>query len=175
MNEVNYNYETGSSVEIKFKQTHPDGILPKRNHDNRLTGDAGFDIFAIKDTVIPASKSIKTDTGEYVTFIGNNIVPVGITVASITPGYWFRIEPRSGLGFSKGIQPHLGVIDNGYRGDLGVKLYNLTGIDVTINRGQACAQFVVYKMINTTVDWSTNINSTDRGEKGFGSSDLIGL
>ena len=171
MNECNINICESDQVTIKFKKTHPDAILPKRNHDDTLTGDVGFDLFAVKDTRIPSSKTIETGWGETVAVIGNNIADVGITVADITPGYWFRIEARSGLGFSKGIQPHFGVIDNPYRGDLGVKLYNLTGKDVVINKGQACAQLVVYKMINTKVEWADEISETERGAKGFGSSD----
>lgn len=171
MNSANYNITTEPFVEVKFKKTHPDAILPRRKNNDQLTGDVGFDLFAVEDTRIPASKCRETGWGETVVNIGNNIVPVGITVADITPGYWFRIEGRSGLGFSKGAQPHFGVIDNPYRGDLGVKLYNLTGKDVVIKKGQACAQFIIYKMIPTIVEWSDEVTETIRGAKGFGSSD----
>ena len=101
-------------MEVKFKKTHPDAKLPVKNHPDNLTGDAGFDLFAVDSIQIPARSS--------------KVVPVGLKLASITPGFWFRIEPRSGLGFKKSLQPHLGVIDNGYRGDLGIKVYNFSEV-----------------------------------------------
>ena len=146
-------------VEIRVKKTSPDAILPKKNNTNSWTGDAGFDLFAIEDVYIPPRGSV--------------IVNVGLQLAYVTPGYWFRIEPRSGLGFKKGLQPHLGIIDNGYRGDLGVKIYNFSASETYINKGQGVAQLIAYKMLNTVVLETEEIdNSTDRGAKGFGSSDV---
>lgn len=144
-------------MEIKFLKTHPDAILPKRNHESPVVGDAGFDLFAVEDTVIMPGNSA--------------VVPVGLTLARITPGYWFRIEARSGLGFKHGIKPHFGVIDNGYRGDLGVKLYNDGPSHVTILKGQGCAQFVIFEMIDCEVAFTEEIEESERGKKGFGSSD----
>ena len=82
------------------------------NNKEPGTGDTGFDLVAVEQTTILQR--------------GSAVVPVGLTLADITPGYWIRIEPRSGLGFKHNLQPHLGVIDNGYRGDLAVKLYNFS-------------------------------------------------
>ena len=84
-------------VDVQFVKTHEDAILPKKNHNEILTGDAGYDLFAVVDVTIPPRES--------------NIVPVGLEVGYITPGYWFRIEARSGLGFKYGLTPHFGVID----------------------------------------------------------------
>ena len=93
---------------IKFKKTHPDAVLP----DRKSNGNAGYDLTAVGKVTIPAH--------------GSGIVPIGVTVADTPFGIWYLILPRSGLGFKHGIQPHLGVIDNNYRGDLAVKLYNFT-------------------------------------------------
>lgn len=160
MNEQNVNYSFSNfqePVEVKFLKTDDNAILPRKAHPDPSTGDTGYDLFAVKDTVIPARSSA--------------VVPVGITLAYLTPGYWFRIEPRSGLGFKHSLQPHLGVIDNPYRGDLGVKLYNFSDNDVTIEAGKACAQFALYEIVNSVVEWADEISETDRGESGFGSSD----
>jgi len=153
---VNWNFVENADVNIKFKKTHVDAILPRKAHPNPDTGDSGFDLFAVEDTTIPAR--------------GSAVVPVGLTLADITEGFWFRIEPRSGLGFKHNLQPHLGIIDNPYRGDLGVKLYNFSDKDVTIEKGIACAQFVVYENIHTSVEFAEEVSSTDRGEAGFGST-----
>lgn len=87
-----------SEVEIKFVRTHPDAKLPKANNPSPLTGDTGYDIYSVEDKIIPAK--------------GNAVIDVGLKVGYITPGYWFTIAPRSGLGFKHSIQPHLGIIDN---------------------------------------------------------------
>ena len=63
----------------------------------------------------------------------------------------------------------------GYRGDLGIKMYNLSDKTAIIQKGQACAQFIVYKMIPTRVDWAYEKTESTRGEKGFRSSDKNGL
>lgn len=154
---VNWNIVDKPAIKVKFLKTHDDAVLPKVNNNAWATGDSGYDIFSVEDVVIPAR--------------GTTVAPVGITVADISPGYWFRIEPRSGLGFKHNIQPHLGVIDNQYRGDLGVKLYNFSDTDVTIEKGKAVAQFVVYPLLQVDVDWSEEVTETNRGAKGFGSSD----
>lgn len=146
-------------MQIQFIKNHSDAKLPSKNHSNSLTGDAGLDLFSVEDVIIPPHSSA--------------IVNIGIQLGGITPGYWFRIEPRSGLGFKKNLQPHLGVIDNGYRGDLGVKLYNFSDVAQTISKGQGVAQAIVYKMIPTEVSFITKeeAGQTERGTKGFGSSD----
>ena len=142
---------------VKFVKTHPDAQLPKANVSAEHaigTGDTGYDLTAVEDVQI-------SRTG---------LVPVGLTLAYIEKGFWFRIEPRSGLGFKHHLQPHLGVIDNGYRGDLGVKLYNFGQEPYFVKKGDRIAQFVVYPLIQPQCSWADEIAESDRGDKGFGSS-----
>jgi len=137
---------------LKFEKTHVDAILPVKNHDN----DTGMDVTSIEDMTIPAR--------------GSAVVGVGLKFAYIEPGFWVKVEGRSGLGFKHGIMPHSGIIDEGYRGDAGVKLYNLTDVDYNVKAGERIAQFVIYA--NYPVDVSEgSVVDSDRGEKGFGSSD----
>ena len=141
---------------VKFVKTHPDAQLPKANNSEIGTGDSGYDLVAVEDVLIKADSSA--------------VVPVGLTLAYIEPGFWFRIEPRSGLGFKHNLQPHLGVIDNGYRGDLGVKLYNFGDTAYTINKGDRIAQLVVYPLLQPQCEWANEAEDSNRGESGFGSS-----
>lgn len=168
-------------VDIKFVKTHKLAKLPTRGHDNIPlteeyintlkpltpyldepitevfgTHDTGYDIYCVEETKVPAR--------------GSAVVPTGIKVGFITPGYWFKIEARSGLGFKKGLEPHPGIVDNQYRGDLGVKLFNLTDEDYTFSVGERIAQIVVYDLIDTKISWIDKVNDTARGEKGFGST-----
>lgn len=141
---------------IKFKKTNPDAILPKRNHDNMDgTGDTGYDVYSVEDKVIPAR--------------GSAVVDVGLEFAYIEPHYWVKIEGRSGLGFKHDIIPHGGIVDNAFRGNAGVKLRNLSDKDYEVKKGDRIAQFVVYPLIDAEIS-EGNIEVTDRGAKGFGSS-----
>jgi len=145
---------------IQFVKTHENAILPKKAHPNPLTGDAGYDIFLTEDVEIMPRKSV--------------IVNVGLKVGFITPGYWFGIEGRSGLSFNKDITPFLGIIDNSYRNNVGIKIYNNSYDVQTVKKGQGIAQFIVYEMIDCDVEWTDKVSKVDensRGEKGFGSSD----
>ena len=139
---------------VKFVKTHPDAQLPKANNSEIGTGDSGYDLTAVEDVQISRC----------------GVVPVGLTLAYIEEGFWFRIEPRSGLGFKHSLQPHLGVIDNGYRGDLGVKLYNFGHDSYIVKKGDRIAQFVVYPLIHPQCEWAEEVVESDRGNKGLGSS-----
>jgi len=136
---------------LKFEKTHEMAKLPTKNHES----DTGYDVYSIEDKVVPAR--------------GSTVVGVGLKFADIPEGYWVKVESRSGLGFKHGITAHPGIIDNGYRGDAGIKLYNLTDTDYHIKSGDRIAQFVVYMNFGMQVEWGT-VQETARGEKGFGSS-----
>jgi deoxyuridine 5'-triphosphate nucleotidohydrolase len=152
---MNYNDTKDKIVQylpvMKFEQTHPDAKLPSKNHEN----DTGYDVYSVEEIVIPARGSV--------------VVNVGLKFAFIPEGYWVKVESRSGLGFKHGVSAHPGIIDNGYRGDAGIKLYNNTDIDYNVQKGDRIAQFVLYFNIHMPVEWGKVVES-DRGEKGFGSS-----
>jgi dUTP pyrophosphatase len=137
---------------VGFKKTHPKAQLPLR----KGSGNAGYDLSAVESVLIPAR--------------GSAVVPIGLTVASVPFGVWFLILPRSGMGFNHGIQPHLGVIDNNYRGDLSVKLYNFTDKDYQVSEGDRIAQIAYYPLLTLDPEWKEEVESTDRGANGFGSS-----
>jgi deoxyuridine 5'-triphosphate nucleotidohydrolase len=137
---------------ISFKKTHPDAQLPFRKRAN----DTGFDLFSVEDVIIPAK--------------GDANIPTGITVAKVPMSVWFLILPRSGMGFKYGIQPHLGVIDNPYRGDLAVKLYNFSDQDYKVSKGDRIAQIAYFPLIVLESEWTEEVEDTDRGDKGFGNS-----
>ena len=138
-------------MELRFEKTNSNAVLPGKNHDN----DTGLDVTSVVDVTIPAK--------------GSAVVDVGLKFSFIEPGFWVKIEGRSGLGFKHGIMPHPGIIDEGYRGDAGVKLYNLTDKDYEVKVGDRIAQFVVYSNHPVNVAEGTVVQS-DRGDKGFGSS-----
>jgi dUTP pyrophosphatase len=136
---------------LKFEKTHESAKLPSKNHES----DTGYDVYSVEDAVIPARSS--------------KVVGVGLKFAYIPEGYWVKVESRSGLGFKHGISAHPGIIDSGYRGDAGIKLYNHTDTDYEVKAGDRIAQFVIYFNIHMPVEWG-KVEESDRGEKGFGSS-----
>jgi deoxyuridine 5'-triphosphate nucleotidohydrolase len=136
---------------LKFEKTHPDAQLPSKNHES----DTGYDVYSVEEKLIPAR--------------GSAVVNVGLKFADIPEGYWIKVESRSGLGFKYGVSAHPGIIDNGYRGDAGIKLYNNSDTDYTVQKGDRIAQFVIYYALHMSVEWGNTVESS-RGEKGFGSS-----
>ena len=136
---------------VKFKKTNDKAVIPSKNNES----DTGLDVTSVEHKVIPAR--------------GSAVVDVGLKFAFIDLGFWVKVEGRSGLGFKHGIIPHPGIIDQGYRGDAGIKLYNNTDKDYEVKAGDRIAQFVVYRNYPVEVSEGKIVESA-RGEKGFGSS-----
>ncbi len=144
------------TISVSFLKTHEDARLPERNNKQQAVGDTGYDIYAIESVIVPANSTAN--------------VPVGLEIAYIEPGYWIRIESRSGMFFKYGITSFAGVIDCSYRGKLGVALINNTNTDYHVSKFDRIAQLVLYKLLEPSISWSTTKDITSRGDKGFGSS-----
>ena len=99
------------------------------------------------------------------------IVGTGLKIA-LPEGYEAQVRPRSGLAAKHGITVlnAPGTIDADYRGEIGVILVNLSNEPFTIQPGERIAQLVVAR--NSQVKWSPveSLDSTQRGEGGFGST-----
>ena len=94
--------------------------------------------------------------------------------AQLEKGYEIQVRPRSGLALKKGITVlnSPGTIDADYRGEIGVILINLSNDDFIINSGDRIAQLVVSKHEQPNLEQTDSLDSTLRGEKGFGSTGL---
>ena len=92
--------------------------------------------------------------------------------AQLEKGYEIQVRPRSGLALKKGITVlnSPGTIDADYRGEIGVILINLSNDDFRINSGDRIAQLVVSKHEQPNLEQRDSLDSTLRGEKGFGST-----
>jgi dUTP pyrophosphatase len=97
------------------------------------------------------------------------LIKMGLAVA-IPPGYYGRIAPRSGLAMKNGIQIMAGVIDADYRGELGVILYNAGAQPFSYNRGERIAQLILERIAVPDVLVVDDLDDTDRGSGGFGST-----
>lgn len=139
-------------VKTLVKKIHPDAKLPEYATD----GDSGADVFTYEDVTIPAGERV--------------LVPTGIVIA-LPSGHEAQVRSKSGLAFKAGIQVlnSPGTVDEGYRGEVGVILYNTGKFDYLFKKGDKIAQLVV-KPVYQTIWEETDIklDVTERGEGGFG-------
>ncbi|MBE6398210.1 MAG: dUTP diphosphatase [Lentisphaerae bacterium] len=138
---------------VKFRRIDPAAMLPSYAHP----GDAGMDIRSIEDLVI--------DPG------ARKLVRTGL-VMMLPPGYEAQVRPRSGLALKNGVTVlnTPGTIDEGYRGEVGVVLANFGSEPFRIEKGSKIAQIVVAPCTRAEIEETVEIDSTERGEGGFGST-----
>ncbi len=98
-------------------------------------------------------------------------VPTGL-VFQIPVGYEIQVRPRSGLAFKQGLTVvnAPGTIDSDYRGEVKVLLVNLGRDEVAVERGDRIAQLVVAPVVQAGFREKAELDSTDRGDGGFGST-----
>lgn len=128
--------------------------LPSYAHD----GDAGLDLYAAAYVTLAPSQ--------------RDLVPTGIAVA-IPEGYAGFVLPRSGLAAHKGLSlvNAPGLIDSHYRGEIKVIAINLdTATPIAIRRGERIAQLVVQAVVRCEPFEVDALETTARGEGGFGST-----
>ena len=138
---------------LAFKRIHPEAVLPAYAHES----DAGMDIRSVAEVVIPAQ--------------GRALVPTGLVVL-LPPNYEAQVRPRSGLALKSGITVlnTPGTIDAGYRGEIGVILFNTTDTDFAVHKGDRVAQIVIAPVTRVEVVETDSVEETDRGAGGFGST-----
>ena len=125
-------------------------FIPERAHNT----DAGLDLKSPICIEIPARSSAVIDTGVHVD------LPIG------TVGF---LKSKSGLNVNHDITSD-GVIDVGYTGSIKVKLYNHGIIPYQVLRGDKNTQLVVVECHFPDVEIVEELDNTERGNKGFGST-----
>lgn len=165
---------------LNIKKLHKDAILPTRN----TSTDAGLDLYALDDVIIPPCMESNTNypdgtitlgNGESLTIhrgtlkVGSAKIGTGIAM-QIPDGYVGIVESKSGLGFNHGIEAFNGVIDSGFRGELKVKMKNLTDKPFEFKKGQKIAQLVIYPIVLLEPNEVEDLDDSSRGINGFGSS-----
>ena len=120
-------------------------------------GDAGADLRAAVDAVIPA--------------MGRCTVRTGVSIA-LPDGYVGLVHPRSGLSAKHGITVlnAPGTVDAGYRGELAVTLYNSTQEDFPVSKGDRIAQLVIQAIEIADFIAVETLPGSHRGTAGFGST-----
>ena len=100
------------------------------------------------------------------------LVPTGIAIALPSADYVALVFARSGMGFRHGIalSNGVGVIDSDYRGEISVGLVNLSQDSYTIQPGDRIAQLMVTPVVRPVLVQAEELDETDRGAGGFGST-----
>ena len=100
------------------------------------------------------------------------VLPTGVAIALPSADYVALICARSGLASKHGITMAngVGVIDSDYRGELRVALFNESDTDYTIHDGDRIAQLMVLPVVQPTLEFVEELDETERGAGGFGST-----
>lgn len=138
---------------VSVKKLDLDAHIPTKAHKD----DAGWDLYSNENAVIYPSEKV--------------IIKTGIALA-IPRGYYGRIAPRSGLAVKNGINVLAGVVDAGYRNEIGVVLINHHfDNQFPIAKGDRIAQIIFERVdpfeIEEVLEFFDN---THRGMGGFGST-----
>lgn len=140
-----------SALTISVQRLRPDARFPQYMTD----GAAGMDVFAVDGVTIAPGARLAVATG----------VALGIPT-----GHEGQVRPRSGLALKHGVTVANapGTIDSDYRGELKVILVNLGAEPFVVRPGDRVAQLVVAPVARAQLREVEQLDSTDRGEGGFG-------
>lgn len=136
---------------LKFTKLDEGATTPTKAN----LSDAGWDLYSLEDVEIPP--------------VSRSLIKTGISL-QIPKGFVGLIWPRSGLAVKSGIDVFAGVVDSGYRGDVGVCLYNSSSEAVNVKKGDRIAQILFQPVPYFQLTEVSELSSSERGEDGFGSS-----
>lgn len=141
---------------VQFKKLHPDAIIPDYAH----AGDAGLDLYSIQEDIIEP--------------LSWKLIPTGLA-CKLPKGTEGQVRSKSGIALKNGVfvlnTP--GTVDENYRGEIGVMLYNLnTKQAFEIKKGQKIAQYVINAVEYVKTEEVDVLDETSRGQGGFGSTGL---
>jgi len=139
-------------VEVLFKKLRPAATLPTY----AKMGDAGMDIYAFGNWIIPVGATRVIDTG---------------IAMAIPYGFYGSGRERSGLA-ARGIRLGGGVIDSGYRGEVRAVLTNFGNEPLQILQGDRIFQIIIRPLPTVILKEVEELPESERGEGGFGSTGI---
>ena len=146
-----------SAVEIAVERLpHGQGLeLPR----GASPGAAGLDVCAAVERDVVLARGARM------------AVPTGFRLA-LPPGYEAQIRPRSGLALEHGVTVlnSPGTVDSDYRGEVRILLVNHGESPFTVSRGDRIAQLLVAPVARARCVEGADLDATERGEGGFGST-----
>ncbi|CAB03175.1 dUTP diphosphatase [Caenorhabditis elegans] len=138
-------------ITVRFTQLNENAQTPTYGSEEA----AGADLYSAEDITVPAH--------------GKCCVSTGIQM-ELPFGYYGRVAPRSGLAAKHFIDVGAGVIDSDYRGEVKVLLFNFTDNAFEVKKGDRIAQLICEKIGHCVYEAASELENTDRGAGGFGST-----
>ena len=143
------------NIPVKIKKLYEDAKLPYHGSEEA----SGYDAFAHipKKIAIPPHETVKIGTGLAMQF---------------PKGYRLEIMARSGIATNEGLRPAncVGLVDSDYRGEIIVPVHNDTNNIQYISPDEKIAQLVISEIVYWDMIKVDNLEDTDRGKGGFGST-----
>ncbi|KAK6184881.1 hypothetical protein SNE40_007243 [Patella caerulea] len=139
------------NIVLKFAKLTKNALTPTRG--SKLA--AGYDLYSAYKVTVPSK--------------GKAVVKTDIQIA-LPDGCYGRVAPRSGLAVKHFIDVGAGVIDQDYRGNVGVVMFNFSDTDFQVNEGDRIAQLICERIYIPELEEQTSLDDTDRGSGGFGST-----
>lgn len=141
-------------IKVKISMLENCGdLIPAKAHAD----DAAFDLRSRADMIIPVNRS--------------TLVPTGVFM-ELPVNYEAQVRPRSGLALKHNITltNSPGTIDAGYRGEVGVIMFNHGPAEFEVKRGDRIAQMVITELPQVELELAESLSESDRGAGGFGST-----
>lgn len=138
-------------MKLLVKKINPDAKILQV----ALAGDAAMDLYSIEDLILAPGERASVKTG---------------IAIKIPEGYAGLIWDKSGVSHKFGIKTLGGVIDSGYTGEWKIGLINLSKENFEIKKGQKIAQVLFQKVENPEIELVEEMPETERGKRGFGST-----
>ena len=145
-----------NEINVKLKRMREGAALPAYATE----GSAAVDLRAVIDAPVILAPGERA------------LIPTGIAIAPETSGVVAIVAARSGLSIKHGITltNGIGVIDSDYRGPLGVGLRNTTNQPYDIRPCDRIAQMMIVPVVMPELELVEELDETDRGFGGFGST-----
>ncbi|XP_017321161.1 deoxyuridine 5'-triphosphate nucleotidohydrolase, mitochondrial isoform X2 [Ictalurus punctatus] len=143
--------EKRGNIVLKFAKLSEHATAPTRGSAKA----AGYDLYSAYDYSIPP--------------MDKAIVKTDLQIA-VPAGCYGRVAPRSGLAAKHFIDVGAGVVDEDYRGNLGVVLFNFGKETFEVKKGDRVAQLVCERICYPDLQELKTLDETERGAGGFGST-----
>lgn len=140
-------------LSVKVKKIYENAVIPNYAKD----GDAGFDLHSVEEKILAVGEK--------------DVIKTGIKI-EIPEGYFGSIRDRSGLAAKNALHCLAGVVDSGYRGEIGIVMINLGKEEFKINKGDRIAQMLIQMVERVEIEEVEELGESFRGESGFGSTGL---
>jgi len=138
------------SETLPVRRLEASAVMPTRAHE----GDAGLDLYALEDSTVPAGEGCVLRTG---------------VALAVPPGHVGLVCDRSSMA-KRGLKTAGGVIDAGYRGEVGVVVWNLSSRSQSVKKGERIAQLLIMPIAVPAPVEQDDLGATSRGSGGFGST-----